>query len=175
MGKNMLIDGRVGLDGTHFTREDLMVNVAQPIELSPGVSRHIRLHVGKNGCSKATRVDAREPFGHFLIDVAPHLHIQSAEFFNVLGIDSDAHPSRKLGPIGICSEIASIVRIARGTIDGQKLFRVNAEHTRHAGESVRGRAGAEDFAVVEDDGANLPGTRETWIALVGHRTHPWLS
>src|SRR6266478_8598056 len=44
-GEGMLVDDSVGLYGTHFARENLVVEVAQPGEVLPHVSGHIRLYV----------------------------------------------------------------------------------------------------------------------------------
>src|SRR6266705_636406 len=170
--KRMPVDDRVGFDGTHLARKNLVIDVAQPGEVVPHMGGHIRLHIGKNSGSKAARVDAREPFRHFLIHVAPHLHIQPAEVFNLVGMNRDAGPARKLDPISMRGEVAAIVWIARGTVDGKKIVYADAGDARHARESFGRRAEAEDFAVVEDDGTNHLRRSETRILFINHGNTP---
>ncbi len=101
-------------------------------------------------------MDARQPFRHFLIYVSPHLHIQPAKAFNLMGMNRGAGPARNLRPISIPREVAAIVWIARGTIYGEKLVFVDPENACHFPESFGGRAVAKDFSVVEHDGADAP-------------------
>ena len=61
-------------------------------------------------------MDARKPFRHFLIDVAPHPHIQPAEFFNLMGMNGDAGAACKLDPIIMRGEVAAIVWIGTGLV-----------------------------------------------------------
>jgi hypothetical protein len=66
------------------------------------------------------------------------------------------------------SEVAAIVRVARGTIDGEKFVFVNTENARHVREGFGRRARAQDFTVIEDDAANRPRRSEARIAFISH-------
>src|SRR2546430_17014933 len=80
----------------------------------------------------------------------------------------DVGAAGKLDPIGMRREIAAIVGVARGTVYGQKMFRVHAQDARQARNSVRRRARAENFAVVENHGADFSAVGE-WGG--GSRVH----
>src|SRR5207245_1742801 len=111
-------------------------------------------------------------FRHFLIDAAPHPHIQPAELFNLMGMNGDAGAARKLEPIIMRGEVAAIVWIARGTINGEKSVFVDAEDSSHFHESFRGGTPAKDFAVVENNCASRLRRGQVRLSFINHGTLP---
>ena len=147
------IDGGVGLGDAELAGPGELVEGREPGELLAHIAKHLGTHVGEDGREEAGILQGGDPGEHRLIDGDPHEDIVFDECVDLRGGEGEAGVAGKFGPVAAAVEVAEVVIVAIAPVKALEGVAVEAGELEEA--LVRGGVlGAEDFTVVEDDGAD---------------------
>jgi hypothetical protein len=155
--KTGLVDGRFWLDLADIGGKNMMVEKVDPREVVFYVAHHLGRHIGKDCRFDSRGMKMLEPFEHRSVDPAPHIQVPPLEGVNRLRRKLHASLRREMAPVIDGSEIRPVVGSAAGVVNPPKAVRIQLENASHARDFFRRRRKAEDFAIIEDYGADRGG------------------
>lgn len=148
------VDDGVGLGDAEFTGPGEVVEVGEPGKFLAHGAQDIGTHVGENGGEEAGILESGGPVEHGLDEVAgPHKDVIFDESVDFLGGEVESSVTGEFVPVAAAIEDAEVVVVAVAPVETLEGFVVEAGECEELAVSG-GVGGAQDLAVVEDDGAH---------------------
>jgi hypothetical protein len=148
-----LVDGGVGLGDAELAGPGELVEVCKPGEFPKHGAEDLGNHVGENSGEEAGVLECGGPCEHGRVEGCPHENVNGDEFADLRRREGAAGVAREFRPVCGAVEMAKVVVAAIAPVE---TFEGVAVEPGEGDEAlVRGSVlGAEDFTVVEDDGAD---------------------
>ena len=147
------VDGGVGLGDAELAGPGELVEVREPGEVLAHGAEDFGAHVGEDGGTEAGAVEGEGPGEHGLVDGGPHEDVGFDEGVDLGGGEGETSVAGKSGPVAAAVEATEVVVVAVAPVEAVEGAGIEAGEGDEA--AVRGAVlGAEDFTVVEDDGAD---------------------
>ncbi len=146
------VDGGVGLGDAEVAGPGELVEVGEPGEFLEHGAEHVGTHVGEDGGEETGVLEGGGPGEHGRVEGDPHEDVVGDEVVDLRGGEGAAGVAGEFGPVAGAVEVAEVVVAAIAPVEALEGVAVEAGE---GDEALVGGAvlGAEDFTVVEDDGA----------------------
>ena len=147
------VDGRVGLGDAELAGPGELVEGGEPGEFLKHGAEDLGNHVGEDGGEEAGILQGGGPVEHGRVESDPHENVGGDEVADLRGGEGTAGVAREFSPVRGAVEVAEVVVASVTPVEVLEGVAIEAGE---GDEALVGGAvlGAEDFAVVEDDGAD---------------------